>query len=270
MMAISNFLVYTYTDRQHTQKQFLALGFNQVSVNKLNEISIWHNHNCIVMLKKGTTNGISGIGFLTSPDIINKTRAKYDPESGWFKFGEGLEVYLQSEDRIPTIIKNEYQTISKNIGIKTGVDKFSGIVINSSMVIDKVNLEELNLKVMASDRYLKYITQNNFSLYLDIDNQTDVPTVFVDCHDIFKTISLISLDSTVKFKKYDKQSGNFGLLTHKINGYNCMAEGNKDSYSIEKMIIGNPDTVNIVLRQRSKKISISEETLQVHLNEQDA
>jgi hypothetical protein len=81
---------------------------------------------------------------------------------------------------------------------------------------------------------------------------------------------MISLDSTINLKKYKKQKGDFGKLTHKINGYNCMAEGNKDSYSIEKMIIGVPNNVNIVLRQRAKKISISEDTLQIHYDEHNA
>lgn len=266
-MTISNFLVYTYTNRQDTQRRFLSLGFNQVSVNKQHEVSIWHNHNCIVMLKHGNTDGLTGIGFLTSSDIINSSRAIYDESTGWFKFGTGLEIYLQTEDQIPTIIKNEYQTVAKSIGIKTGIDKFSGIIMNSSNLHDKVQLDECNFKIMASERYLKYITHNNFSLYLDVENKTNVPTVFIDCHDIFKTISMISLDSTINLKKYNKQDGDFGKLTHKINGYNCMAEGNKDSYSIEKMIIGCPNNVNIVLRQRAKKISISEETLDIHYDE---
>jgi len=263
-MAISNFLVYSYTDKLFTERQFTALGFNRASTNKTSGAAFWHNHNCIVLLKPDNFDGLSGLSFVTSEKIINRTNAQYDDATGWFQFGDKLKFYLQTESTIKTVIQNEYQTTPILDAISTGVDKFGGVVLNLNQICDKEILSALEFKTMSSDRYLKYISQNNFSLYLDTYNKIQSSTVYVDCYDIFKNIAMLSLDSTIQMKQYTDTFANFGNLTHKINGYNCTAIGNKDSYTIEKMIIDCPKNVNFILRQRSKKITINEHTLQKH------
>jgi len=262
-MAISNFLVYNYTDNNKTFKEFTSLGFNQASIHKTSGATFWHNRNCIVLLRPANTDGLSGVSFVTTENIINSANAVYDDVTGWFSFGNKLKIYLQTEDQIKTVIQNEYQASPVN-NFDTGVDKFGGVVLNINELCDTNLLTVLELKEFSNDRYTKFVSKNNFSLYFDKQNDTSKPTVFVDCFDIFKNIALLSLDSSIQMKKYNQQQNNFGKLTHKINGYDCIAEGNKDSYSIEKMILDTPSNVNFVLRQRSKKLHINETMLHRH------
>ena len=262
-MAISNFLVYNYTDKNKTYKEFTSLGFNQASIHKTSGATFWHNKNCIVLLYPADTDGLGGVSFVTTPDIINSANAIYDDITGWFCFGNNFKIYLQTEAQIKTVIQNEYQASPIN-NIDTGIDKFGGVVLNLNKLCDINLLNVLELKETSNDKYLKFVSDNNFSIYFDKENSTDMPTVFVDCFDIFKNIALLSLDASVQMKTYPTTQEDFGRLTHKINGYNCIAEGNKDSYTIEKMILNVPSNVNFVLRQRSKKLHINETMLHRH------
>ena len=69
-------------------------------------------------------------------------------------------------------------------------------------------------------------------------------------------------------KEYKQESYplNLGSFTHRVKGYNCAAEGNQESHTIEKMVLNTPSYMDIIIRQRKQKVTISETTLDYHFD----
>ncbi len=128
-------------------------------------------------------------------------------------------------------------------------------------------IETLGFKIITGDNYNKLLSGNNFTIMLDKSNTRQQPTIIADTPDIFGNIATLSL-AGVSMKEYtqDASSSNLGNFTHRVRGYNCAAEGNQESHSIEKMVLNTPRYMDIIIRQRKHKVTISETTLDYHFD----
>ena len=61
--------------------------------------------------------------------------------------------------------------------------------------------------------------------------------------------------------KFNDEPEGFKELTHKIKGYDCVAFGKYNSYSIENYIPKEVFNANIIFRQRKQYVKLSETSL---------
>jgi len=272
-MSIVNFLVYGHNDYLRLTDELSTLGFSEVSNHTTSLNSFWHQNNCIIHAKDRAEgpHGLIGFGMVVSQSTIENSGAVYDDTSGWYKLlcPQGLEVYLQTQSGIENVLSTKYVTVSNEVEKRSGPNKFSGLVINQKEPFDLVFYEMLGFKTTSSIDYTKLTSSNHFTIMIDNKGLTERPTVIVDCPELFRNIAGLSL-TDIDLKRYETNysTGNFGKLTHKIKGYNCVAHGNEESYTIEKMMLDYPHGTNIILRQRKQKIHINEYTLDLHYDRQ--
>ena len=102
---------------------------------------------------------------------------------------------------------------------------------------------------------------------LDKTNSRQQPTLIADTPDIFGNIATLSL-AGVPMKEYKQETmlQTLGNFAHRVKGYNCAAEGNQESHTIEKMVLNTPSYMDIIIRQRKHKVTISETTLDYHFD----
>ena len=272
-MSIINFLVYAHNDYLELTEELSTLGFKEVSNHTTSLNSFWHQNNCIIHAKERANGpyGVIGFGMVVSESVIENSGALYDDPSGWYKLicPQGLEIYLQTQSGIEETLSNKYVTVSNEVDVRSGPSKFSGLVINQTEPFDLVFYEMLGFKTSTSVDYTKLTSKNNFTIMIDNKGLTERPTIITECPELFRNIAGLTL-TDINLKQYDKKysTKDFGKLTYKINGYNCVAHGNEDSYTIEKMMLDMPSGANIILRQRKQKIHINEYTLDLHYDRQ--
>jgi len=274
-MSIINFLVYAHNDYLKLTDELSTLGFREVSNHTISLNSFWHQNNCIIHTQDRASGpqGLVGFGMVVSQDTIDNSGAVYDETSGWYKLicPQGLEIYLQTQTGLESTLTNKYITVSEESEVPIGPTKFSGLVINESQPVDLVFYEMLGFKTTTSVDYTKLTSKNHFTIMIDNKGLTEKPTAIVECPEIFRNIAgLVLSDFNCKLKQYDidYSTSVFGKLTHKIRGYNCVAHGNQDSYTIEKMLLDTPKNMNTILRQRKQKVHINEHTLDLHYDRQ--
>jgi len=253
-----------------------VLGYAKASQNIHKTTSIWHMNNCIVMaIADRNFTGLTGLGITCSQEKIDSVGALYDNQLGWYvlKIGDNFNLYLNTEEGIPVAIGKNYKSVSDKLNASHKYpNKVCGLIMNNNRVYDIEIFNKVGFNIFTGQKYNKIFRNrdfknkhvNNMEVLFDTSNQTDVPCVIKDTPDIFSNIATYAING-VDFKKYNtKLVGNFGKLTHKINGYNCLADGNQESHNIEKMILNTPYNTNTVLRQRKQKIHICEKNLKLH------
>lgn len=268
-MSKVNFLVYKTTNLDTTEKELTKLGFVQVTKHKDHEVYFWHLNECIIMVKldPGFT-GFAGLGLVAHQDSISKSGAEYDETSTWHVVNiNGLEMYLNTEIGIESSITNFYDIINTKRKLLYGPHNFTGLVLNNNSLPTFEIFETLGFKFNPGDNYNKLLSSNNFTIMLDKTNSRQQPTVMADTPDIFGNIATLSL-ADVPMKEYNQESFplNLGSFTHRIKAYNCAAEGNQESHTIEKMVLNTPSYLDIIIRQRKHKVTISETTLDHHFD----
>jgi hypothetical protein len=165
-----------------------------------------------------------------------------------------------------TQLANNYQILNKKKIANPGFDHFSGLIIDTD---DASTIEIINSMATSSselNNYTRYLLPNNqFSIFVENKRNSGVGTVIIDTPNVFRCTSHLLLKQ-VELMKFDGDADNFGALTHKINGYNCKAFGNENSYTIENYIPKGRVNFNIIFRERKQYIKIREETLQYYEN----
>lgn len=272
-MSIINFLVYAHNDYLTLNHELSTLGFREISNHSTSLNSFWHQNNCIIHTQDRATGpqGLVGFGMVVSQSTIDNSEAQYDDTSGWYKMicPQGLEIYLQTQTGIESTLSTKYVTVSNEVEVETGPNKFSGIVLNQTQPVDLVYYEMLGFKVTNSVDYTKLTSKNHFTIMIDNKGLTEKPTAIVECPELFRNVAGLVL-SNVNLKTYniDYSKKEFGKLTHKIKGYDCVAHGNQESHTIEKMLLDTPKGMNTILRQRKQKVHINEHTLDLHYDRQ--
>jgi hypothetical protein len=272
-MSIINFLVYAHNDYLTLTDELSTLGFREISNHTTSLNSFWHQNNCIIHTQDRATGpqGLVGFGLVTSKDTIDMSGAQYDDTSGWYKLicPQGLEIYLQTQTGIESTLSSKYVTVANEVEVKTGPSKFSGLVINQTQPVDLAFYERLGFKTTSSVDYTKLTSKNHFTIMIDNKGLTEKPTAIVECPELFRNVAgLVLTNFNLKQYNIDYSRQDFGKLTHKIKGYNCVAHGNLESHTIEKMILDTPTGMNTILRQRKQKVHINEHTLDLHYDRQ--
>ena len=122
-----------------------------------------------------------------------------------------------------------------------------------------------------SDRYQSLVSLNRrFTVVLDRSKSDGkVASVIADTNDVFKTTACFTV-TNVPLRKFDinKEELNFGKLNHKIIGYNCLAIGNEEKFTIENFVDSAFGITDLIFRMRKQVLHVTEQTLKVYYNEQ--
>lgn len=249
------------------------LGFVQRNIHISNRSSMWTQNQCIILLRESVlapTPHVSGIGLIVDDQMLFPNDY-FDEECGMYVMHDpnGFRILSMPEQNLAKMIGYGYEVVDRRVYDSPGLEFFSGIVYNSTN-IDLVSFyETLGFRITrTSEKYDTLMSKNNrFTLLLNKTANTNlVDVIFTDTHDVFKTTSCYTVAGFDK-KEYavEQNSLDFGSkLNHKIIGYNCLAVGNKESYTIENSVKEPLPSFDLVFRTRKQYLHIEESVVEKH------
>jgi hypothetical protein len=279
MVANFSFIEITTNlrDFDYTVDKLTNLGFTVVAKNSTSVVSVWKLNLCIIFLRKDTDYdrfpAITGLGLIADSELISKLECEYCEELDFFvtKDPVGNNVYLLPiENYKKSVISKKYTKFKSSKQLNTHLlsKHFSGVVYNC-FDEDLGNFYlGLGFRVTKTgSQYINMVSENNrFTIMFNYkNNEQNIKCLIAETEDIFHSTAYYSYKN-FDLQTYDQPAGNdFGSLTYKINGYNCFALGNKDSFTIENNLQNVLPDLNFVLRQRQKYIHINEDALLEHM-----
>lgn len=281
MKAEFNFIEYSYDPTvagvRITEDKFKRLGYQKIGLNKQTNVSVWRLNLNIIFLRRESSNcdlHLSGLGFLCSQEIINLFSASYDSDIDMYvtKDPNGYRIlmypyseYLQKK----SVISSSYDLTKTKSVPNESLSYTSGLVYNdcNEELLSFYGL--LNFKIQPGDDYTKGVCENNrFTIIFRNDYiDTTIDSLICDTNDIFYSTAYF-VGKGYATKKYTMpELEGFGKLQHKIVGYNCLADGNQNSYSIENTIHNVLPGLDFIIRMRKQYLHIKESTLKEHFLE---
>jgi len=277
-MSNFSFLEYSFnykiTEPELVYGSLNRLGFIQRNIHTSGQFSMWTQNQCIILLRKSydvIEPKISGIGILVDEDTLTDFDMEFDYDCSMNVFydPQGLRILSMPEKQLSKMILHGYEIIDKKQYDTPGLEYFSGIVYNISSQDTLDFYEKIGFKhTKSSCDYDTLMSKNNrFTLLCNkTTKQNNINVVYTETNDVFKTTCHYTA-ANFKIKEYhlDKVSLNFGPdLNYKIFGYNCVAFGDKNRYTIENSIVDPIPNLDFVFRTRKQFLHINEESVKVH------
>ena len=279
MTAEYTFLEYTYnskhTNSKHISNCLFRMGFVERSVHISGKVAFWTQKNVIILLRDSesvSTPGFSGLGFIGNPEeYFANLKPLFDAEIDMWVItsDSGMRyIILDSESfTISSANLPNYHVIDNAVYPDCGFNFISGIRINNAEYNDKEILYGLGFKdTKSSDNYDTLVSNNNrFTVLCKKNDKSEIKTVILDTDDIFASTASLTVNN-VEMKHFDIDTDDldFGKMNHKIVGYNLLAFGNSDSYTIENFIPNALPSADFVFRTRKQYLHITETTLDTH------
>lgn len=244
-------------------------GFVLRSIHAMEQTGFWTHGQAIFLSRKtniGTQPTITGLGLIGTVADITNINAVFDVTTDFFVAdnGKGFKTYIIQENQLDKNVVGTYNIIDLKTKSDDAIKQFSGIILNSNSNMVRDHYQALGFRMTKnSDNYDTLVSEvNNFSLLLcKKDREIQVPTIIADTDDIFKsTAYFVSKNCDIPTFQEPPAEG-FGKLTFKINGYNCRAWGNENSYTIENFIKDFCGRIDFIVRQRRKYLHILEHTV---------
>lgn len=281
-MSNFSFLEYSFdpsvNDRETIHTKLNKMGFVHRSQHNSAPVGFWSQNQSIILLREiadGLEPRISGIGFnmpLTTLELIADSLSLENSNAFSITLSNSLRILFVPEDWTEMFLNNEYTLIDKKRYSTTGLENFTGIIINDSDSEVIEYFETIGFKLAKeSDRYQSLVSLNRrFTVVLDRSkNDGKVASVIADTNDVFKTTACFTVTNVPLRKfKIDKSQLNFGRLNHKIIGYNCLAIGNEEKFTIENFVDNAFGVTDLIFRMRKQVLHITEQTLKVYYDEQ--
>ena len=278
MIGNYSFIEYSYNPLQNSrneiQDRLTQLKFNPRTTNEDGAITMWVQGLCILLIReteKVTMPGITGLGLTSNeePDTLN---AWLDEDLGMMISNDtcGTRIIHVNLDDIDTETKvNIFSVVSPNNEDQTlGLTNMNGVVYNActNTMMDFYQ-DAMGFKFSSSsDTYNMLTSENNrFTILVNKSNiSRSMPTLICETHDVWHTTSACAF-ANIELKKFDKpEKLNYGTMNHKIVGYNCIAVGTENSYSIENLIPNALPGMDLIFRMRKQYLSIKEDSLRQH------
>jgi hypothetical protein len=276
-MSNFSFIEYSFDPDKHDQEEIFSslnrLGFVQRNIHTSTKSSMWTQHQCIILLREYASiivPCITGLGVVVDETTLTDSY-HFDEDCGMLVAHDpnNFRILAMPELSLSKMIAHGYTVIDKKQYETTGLEYFSGIVYNTTDSNVITFYENLGFKYTRnSDRYDTLMSRNNrFTLLLNKKNNSNsVNIVYADTSDVFKTTSCYTV-AGFNSREYviDKTNLNFGInLNYKITGYNCIAKGNQESYTIENIVREPLPGFDLVYRTRKQYLHIEEEIVDTH------
>lgn len=268
----------TVTDRETVHSKLNKMGFIHRSQHNSAPVGFWSQNQSIILLREiedGLEPRISGLGFnvpTATLEMIADSLSLENSDTFSITLSNSLRILFAPEDWTEMFLLNDYTLIDRNRYQTTGLENFTGIVINDSSDEIVEYFESIGFKLSKTgDRYHSLISLNRrFTVVLDrTKNDGKITSVVADTNDVFKTTACFTV-TNVPLRKFeiDRKQLTFGKLNHKIIGYNCLAVGNEEKFTIENFVDNAFGTTDLIFRMRKQVLHINEQTLKVYYDEQ--
>lgn len=274
MFSEFGFLEYSVPPNYAEDVRFTLtdLGYTCIAEHVEGGVSVWQLNLSIIFVNEELGCAIpclSGLGFICDQECINQLDAGYDEltdmyvtqdPAGYRVLMCPLNTYKQNK----SLISDRYISNTRELNTTKSFEYSSGVVLGhvNDNVLDFY--AKLGCKITKQGtNYLTMVTDNNrFSL---IFSKTDShrSAVVMDTQDVFH-VTASFVNKQIPLNSFDFVAGDFGKLNYKINGYNCIAAGNKESYTIENSAPDVLPNLDFIFRQRKQYPHFAEETLTEH------
>ena len=271
-MSNFSFFEYSYNPMKEStpeiEKRLTLLGFYKRSEHKRSSVALWTQGVCIILLRPTAKlqghSRITGVGIISDSDkIAEQHNATPCHETDFLVLDlQPFRFYLIEEHSLDWIVQNNYDQVSSHANMITvGFEHFSGIEIDTDNVKIAKTFLDLGFTQDGTDSSTRLISPNKrFTVIIRHKENLGCHTVIIDTHDVFKTTANLIIND-VPLMEFNDEPEDFKELTHKIKGYDCIAFGKYNSYSIENYIPRDTVHVNIIFRQRKQYIKVSEVSL---------
>jgi len=273
-MSNFSFVEYSYNPDFEAEvvvhKRLNDLGFSNRSDHVTGDVSIWNQEQCIILLRKNydfsIKGQVTGIGCVVEKDeLVSMYDAVPDPSTDFFKLTvDNFNFYLVQEEIIKEIVKESWKVSNIKTVKPNGLVFFSGLEFNNASDAIKETLQILGFikdGTVNSDRYVS--KSKRFTVICRNSGQPGPHTLICDTQDVFGATASFTANN-VELMKFNIEPEGFKDLTYKIKGYDCVAFGKYNSYSIENYIPGDTFNTNIIFRQRKQYLKIQENTLEFY------
>lgn len=272
-MAKFAFLEISYDPLITSDEEFSLymsqFGFVLRSLHAMEQTGFWTHGQAIFLSRKaniGTEPTVTGLGLIGTVSDINNIQAEFDITTDFFVAdnGKGFKTYIIQENQLDKNVVGTYNIVDLKTKSQDAIKQFSGIILNSNSNKVRDHYQALGFRMTKnSDNYDTLVSEvNNFSLLLSKkESNVSVPTIIADTDDIFKTTAYFVSQNCEIPTFNEPPVENFGKLGYKINGYNCRAWGNENSYTIENFIRNFCGRLDFIVRQRRKYLHILEHTV---------
>lgn len=276
------FLEYSYDSESvsiaEIQNSLHGLGYHCIREHLHEPVSFWVHDLSLLVIREvpnGTT-GISGIGVFTD-DIAaygapssQFTEPDYDEVLGLqcSRDAHGIRILICTDKAaFNAFVTDNYKAMHDAAGSLNLFERTSGIVYSGAD--DETVQSYLEIGFREKKRYatcrVLTDTNNKFSMVFLPHGSTGVDSMITESRDAFGTIRAL-VTNGVEPKAYPKTAPdpNFGHLAHKIVGYNCVATGDLNKYSIESSVPDALPKTNLIFRMRKQMLPFSENLLLLH------
>lgn len=273
MHADYSFFEYSFDSLLYSSDELAetlaSLGFTCVSMHVSGKVSVWSHNLCIIMLRDCAgiaSPRITGLGFIADSDLIDSLDPKHDVDTDMWVTGDknGMRILLINENDISVLrsgLTEKYTPTGTEFTRNAGLEFVSGMVYNS---VDRHMLDfyqNIGFKFTKStDRFNTLLGANSrFTILCDkVVQDSAVRAIVFDTPNVFSATAFFTANGLQHRRFYNKSSSNVGELNHKVKGYNCIAFGNENSYTIENFIPQALPGVDFVYRQRKQYFGLED------------
>lgn len=264
------FLEYTYDPVTLSEVGvFSALNemdFSLFAEHQNSTVTVWKQGKSFLLVRKksGYANpGISGIGLYTDQiqsglpqDDDTGFSITYDPEGNRVMLFDSGIVNNQNYN-LMTQTKKPSDTFKNISGISLITQNPETEIFYQQIGFRKTKNRHNACTLVSSSKDFSIVLSEKIS-----DNASNC--VVLDTNDVFGTTCKFLLRD-FKLKTFEtKQQQDFGDLNFKIRGYNCLAFGNADSYSIENLCLEPLPNLDLIFRMRKQFLHLCPENLEMH------
>lgn len=260
-------------DRELVHVNLCNMGFSQYKVSLDLTVSVWIQNLAVIMLTEVNDESlfeVSGLGFITTPLLIQQLDAQRCPNTGMYVINNecNLRTWLVAEEDIfsdRNFIESNFITDLKQKTSTSGIDYFSGLMFTHNGTAELDFYKTLNFTVLSESTGY-YTLQSDNKRFTLVCSEKDIDTTAIcETKDIFYTAAFCA-NNNIRTSIYNQQlaENQFGSLTYKIKGYDCLAHGSMNSFSIEKLAKDIAPNLNIIFRMRQQYAVIDETMFKRH------
>jgi 4-hydroxyphenylpyruvate dioxygenase-like putative hemolysin len=270
MNAEFSFLEYTYNPAHcpETPNLLKKLGFVCRAEND-KYTSVWKQNQSVIFLRNSINYngaGVSGLGFIGNKKNLTEFEFIKDHDIDLYVTTDpaGLRILLVDENEETNLLRLGFVRRDLTKQATVNINYISGVTYNY-FNDEKVEFyEKLGFRVTKTGQQYTQLTSAN-NRFTIVSNRTEqnqqIQNIIFEVPDIFDTTAKCVANG-VKFRKFDlPEDLDYGDLTFKIYGYNCLPFGSKNSYTIENFIPNALPNTDFILRMRKQYIDITEHSL---------
>jgi len=244
------------------------VGFVMRTEHENKSISMWNQQRCIILLRDTphvTEFKLTGIGFMLDGKIDPEFSAEYDSDLDMYITHDpnGLKLlFVVDPATMDTDLDRKFTMVDTGSYDQPGLTNFSGVVYNTANKDKLVSFYKRLGFTLSKDSLLT--SNKQFAVIVNQSDNDHVSAIYTEVDNVFEsTAKLIVRDVDLKqYQNYD--TAVFENLSYKINGYNCLAFGNADSYSIENMIVKPFADLDVIIRTRKQYMHTEASNIRKH------